>query len=264
MVESVWSGGGSGKGQKGINSVLRALTMLEILAQNGSPMGVTEIAHMLRLDPSTAYRVLATLVAAGWAIQEPETRRYYLTMKMGHLGRLVDYNDALCRIATPTLQRLAAEYGETAHLAVLDGADVVFVAHRVPHTYLTVNVDLLSRGPSYCTAVGKAMLSRMSDAEIEARLDQVEMKPLAPRTIVSMDGLLKDLARARADGYAVDDEEYCLGVRCVAAPVLDGSGRPMAAIGLTGPSVRLTHERIACLGPATKRAAAELAELHVS
>ena len=225
-------------------------------------MGVTELARMLGLDPSTAYRVLATLVSAGWAVQESETRRYYLTMKMAQLGRLVHDNDTLCRSATSTLHRLASEFGETAHLATMDEGEVVFIAHRVPHSYLTVNVDLLSRGPSYCTAVGKAMLSRMGRAEVEMRLNGCEMKPLTEKTFVSLSDLFCDLVMARNRGYAVDDEEYCVGVRCVAAPILDENERPIAAIGLTGPSIRFSSKRLPSMGEAVKEAARDLAVIH--
>ena len=248
------------KGFKGINSVLRALTIVEILAQRHDPMGVTELAHLLRLDPSTVYRLLATMMLAGWVHQDPQTRCYYLALKVAHLGGLVQEQNLLCDRALPILRSLAASSGETAHLATLDGSEVVFIAHEVSRNYLVVNVDLLSRGPSYCTAVGKAMLSCMSPTEVEMRLDGITWEPLTPKTITSIPELLRDLQKARELGYAIDDEEYSVGVRCVASAIQDSLGKPIAAVGLTGPTVRFTADRIQEFSTATRAAAQQIAE----
>jgi DNA-binding IclR family transcriptional regulator len=246
---------------RGINSIYRALTIMEIMVQRREPMGVSELARLMKLDPATVHRILATLLAAGWVYRDHESRRYHVALKVAHLGALVRQNDYLCDTALPALKKLSADYGETAHLATLDGPEVLFLAHETAQHVLVVNVDLLSRGPAYCMAVGKAILGAMSPLQVEVLLADVQLEPYTSHTRTSLCALLKDLRQVRQLGYAVDDEEYTEGVRCVAAPISNATGKPVASIGLTGPSVRVTPERIPLLGKAVVEAAQRITTL---
>jgi DNA-binding IclR family transcriptional regulator len=244
----------------GINSIHRALTMMEIMAHRQRPLGVSELGRIMGLDPATVYRILATLTAAGWVQRNEDNHRYSLSLKLTYLGASVNQHDLLRQQAQASLKRLAQESGETAHLAVLDGGEVVFLAHEMGSHFLAVNVDLLSRGPSYCTAVGKAILGALSPFQVEMRLSGVTFERRTPNTIVSLPDLQAHLRRVRAQGYAVDDEEYSVGVRCVAAPIFQ-EGQPIASIGLTGPAVRVTGERTVQLADAVLASAREMTVL---
>lgn len=245
---------------KGINSIHRALTMMEIMAHWQTPKGVSELARAMNLDPSTVHRVLATLVAAGWVHRNADTRKYSLSLKLAHLGATVRQHDILLEKALPSLKSLARGSGETVHLAVLDGGEVIFLAHEMGRHFLGVNVDLLSRGPSHCTAVGKAMLSGLTRHQVESRLAGVPLEQRTPHTITSLPELLDDLALVRQKGYALDAEEYELGVSCIAAPVFHQK-RVLASVGITGPTMRVSGSRIPQLAAAVLASAKEIMDL---
>jgi IclR family transcriptional regulator, KDG regulon repressor len=231
-----------------INSLSRGVQIMRLLADQPAGLGVTQLADRLNVDPSTAYRLLATLEQHGFAAQDAGTKKYslgygVLEIASGVLSRL-----SVVEIAQSHVRAIAVSTGENTHLAVRDRQSAVFVGCEPATGMLRVETTLGKAEPLHCTAVGKALLVDFTRAEL---LDLFGDKPLqrfTSHTITTIDELETELVRARRLGYAFDDEELHSGVRCISAPVRDRAGRIVAAFGISSPSVRLTRERIGEIG----------------
>jgi IclR family acetate operon transcriptional repressor len=238
----------------GVQSLNRAFELLERLADAEGTLGVSELAAATGLPLPTIHRLLRSLTAGGYVRQEP-SRRYALG------GRLIRLGDAASRSvgvwATPHLRRLVGEVGETANMAMLEGDAAVYVAQAPSPHSMRMFTEVGRRVPAHCTGVGKALLSQLADAEVLELIRRTGMPVRTPHTVAAPDALLVQLAEIRARGWAVDDEEQELGVRCVAAPL---AGYPSgAAVSVSGPSGRLVTARVAEIGPVVKRAAEKIA-----
>ena len=227
-----------------LQSLTRGLEALDFLRSNTGPVRLTELAAALGVDKSNAAHVLKTLVAAGYAEQD-ERRRYAATPKATRGQRRQHSLEAIVAVKEawrPALDRLVAATGECAHLAVLVGAHVWYIDKVDSALPLKVDHPIGSLAPLHCTALGKAFLAF-------GHVDPPsELVACTPRTLTTKQALAEDLARIRRWGYAVDDEEYANGIRCVARPIYDESGFMIAAVGVSGPSVRVNPERLAELG----------------
>jgi IclR family transcriptional regulator, KDG regulon repressor len=227
-----------------INSLARGIQILRSLAVENGAVGVTEMAEQLKVDPSTAYRLLSTLEAYGFVAQDLETRKYslgygILEVTSGLLRRL-----SVVEVSQPHLYALATKIGESAHVAVRDRQFAVSVGSESATGVLRVETILGTPEPLYCTAVGKALLADYTRAQLEQLFGSEQLERHTPHTLTTIDELELDLVRIRRLGYAVDDEELHPGVRCIAAPVRDYTGRVVAAFGISSPAVRLTRDRI--------------------
>jgi len=224
-----------------IESVDRALRMLEVLSRHGSGASLEELSSSLGLPKSSLHRTLAALRERGFATQR-EDGRYLVGPELMRIA--FEFYDRLdVRVwLRPTLERLRAELNETVHLGVLDGADVVYMDKLEPTHPIALGSKIGGRNPAHCTGVGKALLAWTypTDAAIHAWAQ--EHAPLArrtPRTIDEPSALAREMTRIRSDGFAKDLEESEAGVRCVAAPVFFGASTPVAAISISAPKERL-------------------------
>jgi DNA-binding IclR family transcriptional regulator len=230
-----------------INSLSRGVEILRLLARAEGSLGVTDLAEQLQVDPSTAYRLLATLESAGFVQQDTDSKKY--TVGYG----ILDVASALLRrlsvvtISDQYLRAITTLTRESTHVAVLDGPRAVFVARQSGAGILRVETTVGSSEPAYCTAVGKALLADHTDAELRLLYGTEPLTRHTPQTITSIEALHAELERIRRNGYAYDDEELHPGVRCLAAPVRDHRGRVVAAFGLSMPATRLTREDIPAL-----------------
>lgn len=218
----------------GVQSVERALDVLEVLAAGGA-LGISEVAAGAGLPDGTAHRLLRTLVARGYVRQHPD-RRYALGA--GLLGLGAGARRAAVAVAGPFLSRLVELSGETANLAVLEGDRVVYVAQAPSPHRLRIFAEVGRHVTAHSTAVGKVLLAGLPDAEVTALLGRTGMPARTARTCTTRGGLLTQLAAVRCQGWAVDDEEEETGVRCVAVPVQDGR-RVLAAMSVSGPASRV-------------------------
>jgi DNA-binding IclR family transcriptional regulator len=241
-----------------INSLGRGLKALTILAEAGGTLGVTELAERLGVDPSSSYRLLATLEQHGFVRQEAMGRKYTLGYAVLSLTAAVLRKLDVVEAAGPYLRVLAADTGESAHLAVLDGTNAVFVAREIADAVLRVDSVVGSSEPAHCTAVGKALVADFDRGMLAQRFGPGPYAAFTPRTIVTLDDLLTEAQRTRARGYASDHEETHPGVRCFAAPVRGHLGHTLAAIGISGPVSRLTRERQPSLAGAVRLAAEQV------
>lgn len=245
-----------------VQAVDRALAILETLAEAGRPMGLVELSTRVGLHASTVHRLLATLGKRKFVVQDPQTGRYRLGMRAFEVGSAAIQQVELREIARPFLRWLMEETQETANLAVLMDGEVVYIDQVESQNLVRMFTRVGRRVPAHCTGVGKILLAGLSDDEVMRVLDARGLPRFTPHTIVDLRELLKELQRVRASGYALDNEEREVGVRCVAGPVRDHEGRVVAAVSISGPSSRITEDRlpqlIAAVLTATSRISTEL------
>ncbi len=224
-----------------VQAVGRTLQIMEALAAEGE-LGLTDLSDRVGVHKSTLFRFMRTLCQLGYARRDPDTERFSLTLKLFELGSSVYARVDLVKLAAPCLLRLSAATQETVHLAVLDGPRLVYLSKvestRSLRVAMQSGVGLTA--PAYCTGVGKVLLAFSEPAALDAYLEACAFVRFTERTIPDRPRLLAELKAIRRRGWAVDDEEHECGVRCLAAPVRDRKGAVVAALSVSGPTVRLT------------------------
>ncbi|MBD8080467.1 IclR family transcriptional regulator [Cellulosimicrobium arenosum] len=251
--------GRAGARSGGVQSVDRAIELLELLADFGGESGLSELAQHTGLPLPTIHRLLRTLVAQGYVRQTPN-RRYTLGPRLIRLGESAGRQ--LGAGARPHLERLAVELGESANLAMIDRDMAVYVAQASSQHSMRMFTEVGRRVYTHCTGVGKAVLSQLPDQTVREIVARVGMPPATDLSITDVDALLADLAATRERGYAIDDGEQELGVRCFAVPV-PGTPTP-TALSVSGPAARVTYEFGERAVPVLQRVAAELTRELVS
>lgn len=240
---------------RGVQSVDRALDILELLASSPGTLGVTEVARATGLAPGTAHRLLVGLAGRGW-VRQDAGRRYGVGLAARRLGDAA--SGQLAASAAPALRAAVEATGETANLAALEGDVMVYVAQSPsPHT-LRIFAEVGRRVPLHSTAVGKVVLADMDPARARAVLGTGGLPARTPHTLTEPEDLLRELERVREQGYALDDEEQELGVRCVAVPVASGP-RASLALSVSGPTERMSREHATAVVPQLRRIADDLA-----
>jgi len=236
-----------------VNSVHKASLILELLARE-SDLGVPEVSERLGLARSTVYKIILTLERGGLVERRTGTSRFHLGLKLVELGSRAQLELDIFRTAHPFIQGLNETSTETVHLTVLDGVEVLYVdcveSTRRLRTYSVIGV----RAPLYCTAVGKATLAYQDEAILE-RVVEGGLAQRTPHTITNSAALREDLARTRERGFAIDDRENDELIRCIGAPVRSADGSVTMALSVSGPSERVTPERVTTLAPAVIAAA---------
>lgn len=237
----------------GVQSLRRAFELLEHLADTGGEASLSELAATSGLPMPTIHRLIRTLVALGY-VRQNTNRRYALGARLIRLGENASMQFGTW--ARPLLAGLVDEVGETANLAVLERDEVVYVAQVPSKHSMRMFTEVGRRVLPHGTGVGKAILSQLPPEEVRALLTRTGMPSYTEHTVTSPDELLRHLATIASQGYAVDESEQELGVRCVAAP-LTGTPAP-AAVSVSGPEGRLTKEAVSRIAPAVQRVAATL------
>lgn len=236
----------------------RTVAILQVLADARSTLGPAEIAEQLSLHKSTIHRLLAALERHGYIRKQAGNGKYALGLKLFELGSRAVAGLDLRESAQPILERLVIETGETAHLCVMGGGQLLSVAFAESSRTVRTPATVGRRSPLHCTAVGKAILAYLPERTVLALLKQQPLRKYTSRTLVTRAALLADLAKIRARGYAIDDEEIEEGLRCVGAPVRNYSGGVVASMSIAGPSFRLPRSRIPALAEAVVDAADRL------
>jgi len=226
-----------------IQSVAHALDVLEEFKGDAVELGVTELSKKLKLHKNNIFRLLATLEARGYIEQNKSTENYRLGLKSLELGQTFIRQMGLLRQARPTLETLANRANETAYLAIMRGQDVIYLDVVEANQTVRVASRVGLRLPPYCTAVGKVLIASDSEEEIRKKLPDM-MEKRTSKTIADHKTLVEHLKKVHGQGHAVDDEEYEEGVRCIASPVRDYTGRVVAAISISGPAMRMTDKKI--------------------
>ncbi len=227
-----------------VQSAERIFEILEYLAAHGA-CALTEIGCALSLSKSTTHRLLQSLCLMGYVTKDSFTGRYTLTFKILEIaGRVLDRIDVL-GVAHKYIDRLMKQTRETVHFVQREGSHIVYVDKVESDASSIRMVSRIGlRMPMYCTGVGKAMLAQMSEREVREIWKASPIEKFTENTITDWDVLLRELAEIRLRGYAVDNEENELGVRCIAACVQDYTGRADAAFSISAPAVRMSSERL--------------------
>jgi IclR family KDG regulon transcriptional repressor len=226
------------------STLVKGLGLLEWLVRQPQECGVSEVARALGLARSNAHRTLQTLVACGWAEQNAATSGYRPSLRLFELGSLVGAAADTTALVRPHLAQVAAATGETIHLACLDGAEIVYLDKFDSPLPVAAYSRVGGRAPACCVASGKALLAA-------ARLDVASLRRLfggqlhahTPNSITDFDALRRELEKTAARGYAENREEWRLGVCGLGVPVFDARGRPVAAVGMSVPSIRFARAR---------------------
>ncbi|MDB5974017.1 MAG: IclR family transcriptional regulator [Nevskia sp.] len=244
----------SDDGSTRLSSVANAILLMKTFSDERSEMGISALAERLGLAKSTVHRLASTLVEAGMLEQNKETGKYRLGLAVFELGSLVRRKIDISFEAKPWLMTLREQTGETVDLSILDHGGVVCVNFLESQKVNRISSGIGLRKPVHCTAEGKAMIAFQPAAAIE-RIISAGLEQRTPRTMVDAATLHEELAKIRTRGYATDDEEYEIGVRSIAAPIRDDSGNSVAAVGVTGPTQRLTKSRLLALAGHVNEAA---------
>ena len=244
-----------GSGQ--VRSLTRALSLLRHLAESDGGMTLTEVAEAARLPPSTTHRLLTTLEAERFVRPDTQAGVWRIGVAAFFVGSAFARSRDKLSMMRPYLVRLMEQSGETANLFVESEGEAVCVGQIESRHAMRAITGVGGRVRLHSAGAGKALLAHM-DAARRRRLLPISALPrVTEATITSRDALEQALEEVRAVGYAVDDEENAVGLRCVAAPVFDESGQPVMAISVSGPAARIEMERLPSLGRMVAQAAGE-------
>jgi len=237
-------------------TLLKGLLVIEELASSAKPRGVSEMARKLNMSKTSMHRLLQTLASKRYVAQDEDGTGYHLTMRLWEISAQVTSRIDVKRVGGTYLRRLADKTGESAHMTVLEGSEVVYIDKIDSRQPLRAFTPIAGRAPAYCVATGKALLA----CQTEAFVDQLEgsLKPFTKFTITSLIKLRRDLKDARRLGYAVNHCEWRDDICSIGAVVYDVSGNPIAGIGVSGPVQRLQSKAIKRIGPLVRETASSI------
>ena len=230
-----------------VQTIERASSILDILGQSPQGISIRELSSKIKLPKGTIHRLLSSLSYFGYVRQDPKTRNYLLGFKLVELGNLLLNQLDLRKEAEPFLKDLAERTKETVHMVLLDRNEVVYI-DKVETDQHTSGLRMASRvglrNPAHSSAVGKVLLAHFSEEELNNFTKEKGLLKRTENTITDPGRLREHLSIVRAQGYAIDDEENEKGIRCVAAPIYNEVGKPVAAMSISGPAFRITKKVI--------------------
>ena len=231
--------------EKGIvQSIDRALSILEVLSDYSEGLGVTEISEQVNLHKSTVYRLLTTLIYKGYVVQDAETNKYGITLKLFELGSKKVESMDLLSVSKEYTKKLMESVNEVVHLVVREGSEIVYIDKVEANNTIMMASTIGKRSPMYCTSVGKAILAHLPEKKVKEIWDNSKIVKYTDYTITDFEELKTELEDIRQKGYAVDNEENEMGVRCIGVPIFNRHGKVEAAISISGPAIRVTESKI--------------------
>ncbi len=225
-----------------ISSLAKGLHILELIASEGA-ISASKVAVHMNTSRAVSHRFLTTLLDLGY-LEKTAEGRFQLTFKVLELGMRKLAGFEIRHTAHPYMQELALAFGETVNLGHWNGKAIAHLDKINSTEILRLDVGMGAVAPAYCTGLGKAVLAFLPESEFNTYLASTELATISPKTITDPVRLKAELAQIRQRGYALDDEELSLGLRCVAAPVFDYTGKPSYAISVSGPTPRMTDHKI--------------------
>ena len=228
----------------GVQSLGRAFAILEEVARHREGIGLAELSKLVGLHNSTTFHLAKTMVSLGYLRQERDSKRYRVGRPLFALAASALDEIEMVNVATPVLEELSRETGESGHFAVRMGDAVVVIARTSgPGAFqLTDRVGVVR--PAHCTALGKIILASLRPDQLKRFLERVDMKPSTDKSITDVAALLREIAEIKRSGIAFDDGEFNPEVRCVAVPVTDFTGQIIGALGISGPIWRLSDQAL--------------------
>jgi DNA-binding IclR family transcriptional regulator len=226
----------------GVQSLGRAFAILEEVARHREGIGLADLSKLVGLHNSTTFHLAKTMVSLGYIRQEKDSKRYRVGGPLFALAASALDEIEMVNVATPVLEELSRETGESSHFAVRMGDAVVVIARTSgPGAFhLTDRVGVLR--PAHCTALGKVILASLRQDQLERFLERVDLKPSTEKSITEIPQLLREIAEVRRTGVAFDEGEFNLEVRCIAVPVKDFTGQIIGALGISGPIWRQSNQ----------------------
>ncbi|MBI3971882.1 MAG: IclR family transcriptional regulator [Chloroflexi bacterium] len=240
-----------------IGVLTKALDLLDVLSEH-TALSLTEAGRKAGINKVTAFRILTNLEERRYVERDAPTGRYRLGLRLLELGTQVSQRLELRAVARPVLERLQAETGETANLAVAVPEGTAYIDILESTRGLRMAATVGARDDYHSTSLGKAIAAGWSPERLDAYLRHATLTTKTPHTITNEAALRRELQETSKRGYAVDDEENEIGARCVGAPIFDHRGEVIGAISISGPASRVTRERAAEIGEQVVRAAREI------
>ena len=241
-----------------VQSLSRALKLLNALAVHSQGLSLSEVAGYVGLPNSTAHRLLTTLQNERYVRFESERSVWLIGVQAFCVGAAFVRSRDLVTIARPYMRRLMEQSGETVNLAIADRGEVIYIAQVETQKMMRAIAGPGGRAPMHCSGLGKALLAVADAATLDKLMGSMELHRETAYTLITAQDLERDLDKARAHGFAVDNEENVVGLRCVAAVIYDEHSSPLAALSVSGPTARITEQRIPLLGEAVAGIAAEI------
>jgi IclR family pca regulon transcriptional regulator len=230
------------RGPDFVQSLERGLAVIRAFNASRPELTLSEVAAATGVTRAAARRFLITLISLGYV--RSDGRLFSLSPRVLELGYAYLSSLSLPDVAEPHLEALVAEVNESSSVSVLDGDDVVYVARVPTSRIMTVAINVGTRFPAYATSMGRVLLAGLPDQELDAYLSKVNLSPLTARTVSSITSLRAEVLRARAQGWALVDQELEEGLRAVAAPIRDRTGRTVAAVNVSVAAARADLEKI--------------------
>ena len=228
----------------GVQSLARAFSIMEEIARNRDGIGLAELSKRVGLHNSTTFHLVKTMVSLGYVRQMKDSKRYRIGRPLFALAASALDEVEMVSLATPILEELSRETGESAHFSVRLGDAVVVLARTGGKGAFQLTDRAGAIRPAHCTALGKVMLAALASEQLEQFLARADLRAHTPKSITSAEVLRREIAEVRRSGVAVDDGEFDPEVRCAALPVRDFSGQVVGAIGISGPVWRLSIEAL--------------------
>lgn len=243
-----------------VQALDRGLSLLAALARDGKAT-LSVLAQRAGMPPSSAHRLLATLEAHGLVELGAETQEWMVGVEAFRIGSAFVQRGNLAEMSREAMRRLVEDTGETANLAIADGAEVVFLSQvESPHP-IRAFFRPGTRAEMHCSGIGKALLAAFGRARAEALMARRGLPGYTPRTLTRPEALFADLGAAEARGWALDDEERHEGMRCIAAAIFNAFGEPVAGLSISGPRARFADDMLPGMGARVRRAADEVTAL---
>ncbi len=226
-----------------IQTIDRTLMVLNCFSEYQTEMRLSEIAEEIGLNKSTVHGILNTLKYHGLISQDEESHKYRLGLRLVELGSRAANSLNVIQIAGPKIRKLCREIEETVHLGTLDGDEMVYIDKIESWQSMRIASSIGARLPAYGTGMGKAIMAFLNEEELMQTIPDV-FRPFTSNTIMNMEDLLEELEKIKGNGYAIDNEEYSVGLKCVAAPIFDHEGKVKYSISVSGPGVRMSEGKM--------------------
>jgi IclR family transcriptional regulator, acetate operon repressor len=239
----------SGRNTDGsVRAVERALSLLEAMADEARGVGLSDLARKVGFPVSTVHRLLVTLQGRGFVRYDQRAGLWSIGRTALAVGTNFAETRNLVAAARPIIERIGADSRELINLGVLDERRVVFLSRYDPGARRVSAPRTSQAIPAHCSSIGKAIMASLPDRELHAIVGERELPAVTPNSIVRPPALLTACCKIRQTGFAIDDEENTIGLRCVAAPIFDEYRRPIAALSIAAPAQRLNDEQVAAFG----------------
>ncbi len=248
-----------------VQSLDRGLRILEILSENGE-MSITELTDILKVDKSTVSRLVETLRSHDMVQLNKQTKKYRLGLRILHLGTAMEKNLNIIEIARPIIRSVSEKLEQSVHLCAYNNTMAYVIDQVVYNAMYSLSATIGMIEPMHASSVGKCIIAYRREDIIAQMLENYDYVKYTDQTITDKEGLIAELQKIKEQGYAVDDEEVAVGVRCVAVPIFSSRNQVRYSIGISGPVGLMTGEKmqlyISCLKSAAKKISRELGHQH--